>query len=131
MSSYSSKRRKVKKEAEQLMSSVNQMEVVHVPTNSQLALEEAGVICENQISVPVDNIVYNIKNRCPLLDACSLVSGNSSVTENCSQHNQNENQSLPVQLGQWALRNNITHSSVSELLKILNPFVEDKLPECA
>lgn len=128
MSSYSSKRRKVKKEAEQLMSSVNQMEV---PTNSQLALEEAGVICENQISVPVDNIVYNIKDRCPLLDACSLVSGNSSVTENCSKHNQNENLSLPVQLGQWAIRNNITHSSVSELLKILNPFVEDKLPECA
>ncbi len=35
---------------------------------------------------------------------------------------------LDIQLGNWALKNNITHNAISELLKILDPFVPDTLP---
>lgn len=123
MSSYSTKRRKILQLKQTLLRSLEIPQDL-VPATSSLNkspdLNFNTTVCTNVVLPPSRNPENNL-NR---------FSNDKPVDtfSQCNNLEQDDSFTLESQLGAWAVKNNVTHNSLSELLKIIGPFVEYPLP---
>lgn len=121
MSSYSSKRRRILRHREQLLLSL-QPALPPPETNSSSFIPDYVHLSENPVVATANHAV---SQKGIVISTLAII---GSCNDDIDSNQTELSESLELQLSNWAVKNNITHNAISDLLKIVDPFVTDTLP---